>query len=95
MLCYREAFETYVGIEYTNATLDDHQKLCKSNWTSNTCIYYLITHQIEPKLGQGELTVLADFPPHEAALACVKMKNGELVAERYEIYHEGVELTNG
>lgn len=95
MLGYREAFETYVGIDYTKATLAELQKLCNSNWARDTCIYYLITHQIEPKLGQGELTVLTDFPPHEAALACVKMKNGELVAERYEIYHEGVELTNG
>lgn len=95
LLSYREAFERYVGIDYTNVPLAELQRLTHSAWPRDTCIYYLITHQIEPRLGDGELTVLTDFPPHEAALACVVEKNGEFVAERYEIYHQGVELTNG
>jgi lysyl-tRNA synthetase class 2 len=41
------------------------------------------------------LTVLIDYPPTEAALACLVSKNGSLVAERFEIYHQGVELANG
>lgn len=94
-LGYREAFETYVGIDYAGAPLEALQKLTQSAWPKETCLQYLISHQIEPRLGQGELTVLTDFPPHEAALACVREKNGECVAERYEIYHEGIELTNG
>jgi lysyl-tRNA synthetase class 2 len=94
-LSYRAAFEKYVGIDYAKAPLSDLQKLCQREWERETCIHYLITHKIEPHLGQNELTVLTDFPPHEAALACVTTKNGELVAERYEIYYEGVELTNG
>lgn len=92
---YREAFEKYVGIDYSRVSLAELQCMTNSSWPRDTCIYYLITHEIEPKLGHGELTVLTDFPPHEAALACVVEKNGELVAERYEIYHEGIELTNG
>lgn len=95
ILSYREAFETYVGIDSTKTSLSELQKLTNSAWPRDTCIYYLLTHQIEPQLGRNELTVLTDFPPHEAALARVVTKNGEQVAERYEIYHEGVELTNG
>jgi lysyl-tRNA synthetase class 2 len=95
LLSYRDAFQEYVGIDYTKITLPELQKLTQSTWERDTCLHYLITHQIEPKLGLGELTVLTDFPPHEAALACLQTKNGEEVAERYEIYHEGVELTNG
>lgn len=95
MLGYREAFETYVGIDYTKIPLAELQKITQSSWQRDTCLHYLITHKIEPNLGRGELTVLTDFPPHEAALACVTTKNGEQVAERYEIYYEGVELTNG
>lgn len=56
---------------------------------------YLLTHKIEPELGRGCLTVLTDYPPDAAALACVVQKEGEWVAERYEIYYEGIELCNG
>lgn len=95
LIGYREAFEQYVGIDYTRISLSELQTLTDSSWPRDTCLYYLITHKIEPQLGKGELSVLTDFPPSEAALACVKEKNSELVAERYEIYHEGIELTNG
>lgn len=95
LLSYREAFERYVGIDYTRSQLSELQQLTNSTWPRDTCLYYLATHQIAPHLGRGELTALTDFPSDQAALACVVEKNGELVAERYEIYHEGVELTNG
>lgn len=95
ILSYRKAFQQYVGIDYKTVSLAHLQELTQNSWERDTCLYYLITHQIEPRLGRGELTVLTDFPPHEAALACVVEKEGELVAERYEVYHEGVELTNG
>ncbi|HSX11566.1 MAG TPA: EF-P lysine aminoacylase EpmA [Chlamydiales bacterium] len=95
LLSYRQAFQDYLSIDYSSAPLSDLHRLTHSSWPRDVCIHYLISHHIEPKLGLGELTVLTDFPPHEAALACVTQKNGETVAERYEIYHEGVELTNG
>lgn len=92
-LSYRDAFSTYLSIDYTS--LPSLHKLTPSPWDPTTCAHYLLTHHIEPHLGQNELTVLTDFPPHEAALACTTYKNNELVAERYEIYYRGVELTNG
>lgn len=95
LLPYREAFEQYVGIDYKKESLSGLQKLTQSKWDRETCIHYLVSHFIEPKLGQNDLTALIDFPPHEAALACVIEKKGELVAERFELYYEGVELTNG
>ncbi len=95
LLPYRKAFEEYVGIDYEKASLADLQKMTHTTWDRETCIHYLVSHEIEPNLGRGELTVLTDFPPHEAALACTKVKNGEEVAERFECYHEGIELTNG
>lgn len=92
---YREAFEKYANIDYTHISLEELHRLTNSTWPRDTCMHYLITHRIEPHLGQNELTVLTDFPPHEAALACLTIKNNEQVAERYEIYHNGVELANG
>ncbi len=94
-LSYRHAFETLVGIDYSRISLQALQQLTQSAWPRDTCLYYLLTHRIEPQLGRQGLTVLTDFPPQEAALACVIEKEGEAVAERYEIYHKGIELCNG
>jgi lysyl-tRNA synthetase class 2 len=95
LLTYREAFARHLGINYTEISLDELHQRSSSTWPRATCLDYLLSHQIEPLLGRGELTVLTDYPPEAAALACLVQKNGETVAERYEIYHEGVELANG
>lgn len=99
---YREAFERYAGIDYTAASLGEIQKTAhkfgasdSDHWNRGTYIHFLLTHAIEPHLGRKELTILTDYPPHEAALAKVIEKNGEKVAERFEVYHESVELANG
>ncbi|OGN64540.1 MAG: EF-P lysine aminoacylase GenX [Chlamydiae bacterium RIFCSPHIGHO2_12_FULL_49_9] len=94
ILSYRAAF-SQVGINYTEDPLLKLQELTGRDWPRETCLHFLLTHLIEPELGQNELTVLTDYPPHEAALASVTEKNGELVANRFEIYYQGVELSNG
>lgn len=98
---YREAFETYLGIDYTKTSLEELIKIAKplapncDTWERSPLIHFLLTHFIEPNFGKGELTIFLDYPPHEAALACVIEKNGELVAERFEAYYQGIELCNG
>ncbi|HSX13702.1 MAG TPA: amino acid--tRNA ligase-related protein [Chlamydiales bacterium] len=82
ILSYRKAFE---GINVPH----------RSDWSESENRHYILSHYIEPNLGKDELTVLTDYPPNEAALACVIEKEGHLVAERFEIYHQGVELANG
>jgi lysyl-tRNA synthetase class 2 len=54
----------------------------------------LLVEHIEPRLGQGQLTVLFEYPEPEAALARTKLSDPR-VAERFEIYACGVELANG
>ncbi len=93
ILSYREAFTSYTEINYTEDPIS--HLLPSPSWSRTEGLHYLLSHQIEPHLGLGELTVLTDYPPSEAALACVVEKNGEKVAERFEIYHQGVELANG
>ena len=101
ILSYREAFARYVGIDYTRAPISQLQASVRpfatsfEHWDRSTYIHCLLAHLIEPKLGIGELTVLTDYPPEEAALARLIQKNGELVAERFEIYIQGIELANG
>ena len=50
---------------------------------------------IEPNLGKGELCVLAYYPATQAALAQTQRHGDEQVAERFEVYHCGLELANG
>ncbi|HLZ03666.1 MAG TPA: EF-P lysine aminoacylase EpmA [Bradyrhizobium sp.] len=54
----------------------------------------LLVEHVEPKLGQGRLTVLFEYPSPEAALARTKASDPR-VAERFEVYACGVELANG
>jgi elongation factor P--(R)-beta-lysine ligase len=54
----------------------------------------VLVEHIEPRLGQGRLTVLYEYPAPEAALARVSAADPR-VAERFEVYACGVELANG
>ena len=54
----------------------------------------LLTHCIEPHLGQGRLSFLYDYPASQAALARLR-PDDPAIAERFELYLHGVELANG
>lgn len=55
----------------------------------------LFSHMVEPSLGFDTPVFLTDFPPEMASLAKVKQdEDGELVAARFELYIEGLELAN-
>jgi lysyl-tRNA synthetase class 2 len=54
----------------------------------------VLVEHVEPRLGEGRLTVLFDYPVPEAALARAKQTDPR-VAERFEVYACGVELANG
>jgi lysyl-tRNA synthetase class 2 len=54
----------------------------------------VLVEHVEPRLGQGRLTILSEYPAPEAALARVNPADGR-VAERFEVYACGVELANG
>ncbi len=54
----------------------------------------LLACAVEPRLGRGRPTFVHDFPASQAALARVRPGEPPL-AERFEVYVEGVELANG
>src|SRR5690606_26245123 len=54
----------------------------------------VLSEKVEPRLGQGRLTVLDRYPAAEAALAR-RCADDPRVAERFEVYACGVELANG
>ncbi len=78
-ISYREAFETYAGIDYTKASQKELFQAAKklhlpdpsNDWSKQTLLHFLLTHAIEPNLGLNKLTALTHYPPYEAALACL------------------------
>lgn len=54
---------------------------------------------IEPHLGWNDvsdcLTILSHYPATQAALARTTTQEGNIVAERFEVYCKGIELANG
>lgn len=54
----------------------------------------ILVQHIEPKLGQGRLTLLCEYPAEEAALAR-PLDSDPRFAERFELYACGLELANG
>ncbi|MCU7906553.1 MAG: EF-P lysine aminoacylase GenX [Candidatus Thiodiazotropha sp. (ex Epidulcina cf. delphinae)] len=54
----------------------------------------LLSHRIEPRLGNRGMTFLYDYPAGQAALARVRAGT-PAVAERFELYLSGMEIANG
>ncbi|MEM1182035.1 MAG: EF-P lysine aminoacylase EpmA [Acidobacteriota bacterium] len=60
-------------------------------------LHVLGSQLVEPHLGVGRPTLLFDYPASQAALARIRPGRGgsPAVAERFELYIDGVELANG
>lgn len=55
----------------------------------------LFSHLVEPNLGHDLPTLIIDYPPATAALAKTDLdKDGNLIARRFELYINGVEIAN-
>jgi len=105
LLSYQEAFERHVGLDPHAATAQDFAMTAEQHGIRppadlqshhDAAIWrdLLLTHLIEPRLGQGRLTFIHDFPASQAALARVR-PGSPPVAERFELYLNGIELANG
>lgn len=99
ILSYREALLTYAGIDFVHDR-DLAKKVAPfspeaKQWDRDTQLNLLFSHLVEPHLGHQELTVVTDYPATQAALAKIREIDGALVARRFEIYYNSVELCNG
>jgi lysyl-tRNA synthetase class 2 len=103
VLSVPEAFQRHCGIDLL-ATMGDVQSLDAAaapigirrhegdSW--DDLFFRIMLDRIEPHLGMGRPTMLADYPVAMAALARPKPEEPRL-AERFELYACGVELANG
>ncbi len=101
---YKKIFQDHTGLDYTKASREDllscalnHGIDLSSNsvWSFDDLLHLLMGSIVEPHLGKNELTVVIDYPSSQAALAQVAQVDGDLVAKRFEVYYQGIELSNG
>ncbi|MDP2874418.1 MAG: EF-P lysine aminoacylase EpmA [bacterium] len=98
-LSVAEVFAKFAQIDLpTHLTLEPMRKAAGDKGysvdlsTSWEQIYHQIfLNEIEPHLGQGQPTILYDYPPSLAALAKTKAEPPHW-AERFEVYIAGIEL---
>ncbi len=100
-ICYQQLFMKHLDIDpltATTATLENiankrgvriDATMKRSDWLD-----LLMTLYIEPELGKDHMTCVTHYPAEQASLARIDPENS-MVAERFEIYYQGVELANG
>jgi lysyl-tRNA synthetase class 2 len=103
-LSYAEAFQQYLGIDPHAQTIEALRRCAIKNGISGAddleiqqtdgWLDLLLTHLIEPHLAQGRMTFLYGYPASQAALAKIS-SDSPPVAERFELYLQGMEIANG
>ena len=86
--------ETLRGLIFAENLASDHIDNIDDDATFNECLDLLFTRCIEP--GLDEPTFVLEFPAGQAALAkIVTNDHCDVVARRFELYWQGMELANG
>ena len=103
-ITYAKLFLRYTGIDPHHASINELKNKAidlgifidnldfsdRDSW-----LHLLMSHVIEPQLGRNNrASFVYDFPASQAALARIRVSNPP-VAERVEVYLEGMELANG
>jgi lysyl-tRNA synthetase class 2 len=100
-LTYAAAFDRYAGVDVSvdtddslRARVEDVGVTSVEGLSRDDLLDLVLTHVIEPRLGHSQPTFIHDYPASQAALARVRDGDPPL-AERFEVFVEGVELANG
>ena len=99
---YRDLFLMHLDIDPHNCDPDSLLHLVQqrvelsttTGLTGDDCLNLLLTHVIEPTLGHKAPVFIYDYPASQAALAKIR-QGSPSVAERFELYIDGIELANG
>ena len=101
---YRQAFIDLAGVDPLLADVDRMQDAARRNGVDIEGLrsesdpdfwrHLLLTHVVEPNLGHGPPQIVYDWPASQSALAIVRDESPP-VAERFELFVDGIELANG
>ena len=104
LLSYGDAFQKMAGVDPFVDTVESFGEVLLKHGVSisqfdgetdrDFWLNLILTHLVEPKLGFDTPVIIYDWPPSQAALAIVR-DDSPTVAERFELYVDGVELGNG
>lgn len=102
-LSYRDAFLHILAIDPHQSSVETLAELARQHTgyvadgdDRDSLLDLLMAQVIEPTLGRNELTFIYDYPASQCALAKLAVDaQGVAVAQRFELYVEGVELANG
>ena len=103
-ITYREAFEKIANVDPFSCAVSELKFVAEQAGISieMSCdhesrdgwLNLLMARLIEPQLGQESATILYEWPASQSALAIVRDQQPP-VAERFELYVDGIELANG
>jgi lysyl-tRNA synthetase class 2 len=103
-LTYGECFQRFLDIDAHRATASELKACAEQQGLGalpalaaddrDGWLDLLMSLCVQPRLGQGCLSFVYDYPASQAALARIRPGAPE-VAERFELFIDGVELANG
>lgn len=100
---YRDAMLAWAKVDPFEASDQDLRRCCEQWLEPNQvaeldrdgCLDLLMSFSVEPNLGRDRPEFIVGYPASQAALARVSEVDGHLVAHRFELYIDGLELCNG
>jgi len=105
LLSYRDAIAEACGIDSRTAGAAEIRAVLASrgiepakaeDWDRDAWLDLLMGALVGPGLGHDAPVFIRDYPASQAALARVRAEpDGSRVAERFELYLDGVEIANG
>lgn len=102
-IAYRDLFCSRLGLDPWSASPDARREAAIRRQVPGAAMLdldadgwldLLLSHCLEPGLGQDAMSFVYDYPPSQAALARIR-DDARPVAERFELYINGMELANG
>jgi lysyl-tRNA synthetase class 2 len=102
---YRDAIRAATGVDCRDARVQEVRAALATrgiepadavDWDLDAWLDLLMGAVVGPALGRGAPVFVIDYPPSQASLArLARDATGALVAERFELYVDGIELANG
>lgn len=101
-LTYAQALDTYAQLDVHHCS--DHEVAQLGRQLANADLELdrdgwldiIMSHQVEPALPHNSLIFIDEFPASQAALAKLSTNaQGVAVAQRFEVFFNGMELANG
>jgi len=99
---YRQLFQDRLQVDPFAATIAELQTIARRHLDPGTLsgdrdlwLDLLMSHVLQPQLGQGTMCFVYDYPVSQAALARVVQADEVSVGQRFELFVDGMELANG